>query len=157
MLSIKMRPTRQVAMCGLMLILAAGACSSAHSEDGPIGALMCRLQASAKVETDARTRAIACVFQPSKGGVQEVYKGTLRFAPVGLLDSTHVLAWTVRGTMGIDVGPGILAQNYESSVTQDAGRPPLIGQDRMSITLRQSKPDAPPVWQMSLRLQKTPA
>ena len=66
----------------------------------PLGDLMCRLQKVNQTDAagSAQTRNIDCVYQPSKGGVEEFYAGTL--STIGLYDplkNKSLLAWVIRG------------------------------------------------------------
>ena len=92
-----------ISLCGLMILIAAGpspATRLGHRDEVPLGDLMCRLQNVDQTDFagSAQTVDVDCIYQPSKGGVEEVYDGTL--STIGLddpLKNQSVLAWVVRG------------------------------------------------------------
>ena len=92
-----------ISLCGLMILIAAGpspATRLGHRDEVPLGDLMCRLQNVYQPYSagSAQTVDVDCIYQPSKGGVEEVYDGTL--STIGLddpLKNQSVLAWVVRG------------------------------------------------------------
>ena len=146
---------------GLAALLSTGEAATAHKKEGPLGDLMCRVQAIHKPQASSplNTQAIACVYQPTKGGIEELYTGTLStLVPNTMLRGKRVFAWVVRGSSGIDVGPGILSQSYEDEgQTVDGVSPSLVGRSKPSIVLRESRPGQTPIAAMRLELRMTPA
>ena len=100
---------------------------------------MCRLQNVDQTDSagSAQTVDVDCIYQPSKGGVEEVYDGTL--STIGLddpLKNQSVLAWVVRGPEDSDTQPGVLAQSYTAGAgTPEEPAQSLVGDMRKSIIL----------------------
>ena len=108
----------------------------------PLGDLMCRLQKVNQTDAagSAQTRNIDCVYQPSKGGVEEFYAGTL--STIGLYDplkNKSLLAWVIRGPKDSDTQPGALAQTSGAGTPEEAAQS-LVGDTRMSIILLADSP-----------------
>ena len=156
---------QRIALCGLAILAAIGpsvASPSNHRFAVPLGDLMCRLQKVDQTDAagSAQTLDIDCVYQPSKGGVEEFYAGTL--STIGLddpLKNQSMLAWVVRGPEDSDAQPGALAQSYAE--TSDGQALSLAGDKRTSIILIESshQPVSKPthlVTEMQLELEMAP-
>ena len=159
-----------ISLCGLMILIAAGpspATRLGHRDEVPLGDLMCRLQNVDQTDSagSAQTVDVDCIYQPSKGGVEEVYDGTL--STIGLddpLKNQSVLAWVVRGPEDSDAQPGVLAQSYTAGAgTPEEPAQSLVGDMRKSIILLGSSPRhdassrAPIIAVMQLELKMAPA
>ena len=123
-----------ISLCGLMILIAAGpspATRLGHRDEVPLGDLMCRLQNVDQTDSagSAQTVDVDCIYQPSKGGVEEVYDGTL--STIGLddpLKNQSVLAWVVRGPEDVDSPTRhVLAQSYTAGAGTSRRTAAIVG------------------------------
>jgi hypothetical protein len=129
-----------------------------------LGELLCHLTNADDdgTVTAVGTWQIVCVYQPTDGGIDESYIGTLGVIDLDdRLGDQRVFAWAVRGPIAASNRPGLLAQNYLVGGEGEASS--LIGAAENSINLISIAPGgsssalAPFIEDMWLELQAAPA
>jgi Protein of unknown function (DUF992) len=112
----------------------------AQTAEVDLGVLACSFEIPRANEgnapsTEGQTREVLCSFKP-RNGAEETYVGIVRVMSLSSAKATTAL-WTVRGSAGTQLVPGLLQQSYEIDQTAAADQSPLmIGETNSGIVLR---------------------
>jgi len=117
-------------MLALSLSLGSTACLAAASKHEHVGDLICT------VSDQTPKSAMICVFRNKNTGLEETYQGSLANAGVGKsVTPKRTLLWSVNAKPTVELKPGVLAQRYEASESEQKKAKSVEGDVKPGVSL----------------------